>query len=126
MAFLKIIFARKEKGKTNECNFYKTLHIFSLLLVFLAIGQMITSKDKSYKLPYMMHGIGVLLVLVAGFGMLAKLKIGFTTWTYMKLGTWLAVAASPGFVKRAPFRKPLMSLIILAIGLFGVYTAIYK
>ena len=57
-------------------------------------------------------------MLVAGFGMLAKLKLGFTTWTYMKLGTWLAVAASPGLIKRAPFRKPLMSLIILAIGLF--------
>ena len=106
--------------------FYRTLHIFSLLLVFLAIGQMITSKDKSYKLPYMLHGIGVLLVLVAGFGMLAKLQIGFTAWTYTKIATWIAIAAAPGLVKRAPFRKPLMSLIILAIGLFGVYTAVYK
>jgi hypothetical protein len=40
------------------------------------------------------HGLGLLLVLVAGFGMLAKLGIhGVPTWAALKLIIWVALGA---------------------------------
>ena len=59
---------------------YKIIHFVGLIVLFLGIGSLMTSDPKkpaSFPLPVMIHGIGLLLILVSGFGLEAKLKLGF-------------------------------------------------
>lgn len=37
------------------------------------------------------HGVGLFLVLLGGFGMLARLGLGLTGWVNVKLAIWLVV-----------------------------------
>jgi hypothetical protein len=51
-----------------------------LTLGFFGIGTLITTvpkKPASFPLPAMIHGIGLLLILLSGFVLEAKLKLGF-------------------------------------------------
>lgn len=50
------------------------------------------------------HGVSLLVVLVAGFGLLAKLGImsGWPLWVFLKLGLWLLLGVSVTLVRRTP------------------------
>ena len=58
---------------------YKVLHILGLMLVFSSLGGLLFhslggggTKHRGHKLAGASHGIGLVLVLVSGFGMLAN------------------------------------------------------
>ena len=61
------------------------------------------------------------MLLVAGFGALAKLEVqGVPSWAWGKLVLWLLLAASPVLIKRKPnFAKALW----FALPLLGVVAA---
>lgn len=78
--------------------FYKTLHLLGLSLTLLSFGGILvfainggTKASNQFKKGVMIsHGVGLLLLLIAGFGMLAKLQIsGFPTWVLLKIVIWL-------------------------------------
>ena len=59
---------------------YKSIHFVGLVILFVGIGSLISADPKktaSFRLPAMIHGIELLLILVSGFGLQAKLKLGF-------------------------------------------------
>jgi uncharacterized membrane protein SirB2 len=79
--------------------FYKILHLLGLALTLLSFGGILmfamnggTKATNQFKKGVMIsHGVGLLLLLVAGFGMLAKMGIhGLPTWAILKLVIWLA------------------------------------
>ena len=118
--------------------FYNVVHIVGIVLVMSALGgtaihalsggTKVTNRARG--LQAALHGVGALLILVGGFGMLARL--GFTHgamfpgWLLVKLGIWV-VAAALLFI---PYRKPALARpIYLALPvLAGVaaYMAVYK
>ena len=52
-------------------------------------------KCRARKLAGMTHGIALLLILFTGFGMIAKLGLGFPLWVWVKLVViWLVIGAS--------------------------------
>lgn len=82
---------------------YKTIHylgIFTLvtaLVAALARASGRASGDPAIPDPWRgrlaaAHGVALLLVLLGGFGMLAKLGAGFPGWAMAKLGIWLVAA----------------------------------
>ena len=81
---------------------YKALHVLGLSLVVLSLGGILlhvinggTKASNSFRKGAMItHGVGLLLLLIAGFGMLAKLGIhGIPGWIGVKLLIWLALGA---------------------------------
>lgn len=84
--------------------FYKVLHLLGLFLLFGSLGGVALvavqggtkASLQGRRLVYATHGIGLLLVLVSGFGMLARLGItsGLPGWVHAKLLIWVLVAAS--------------------------------
>lgn len=92
--------------------FYKVLHILGLSLLLLGLGVGATyfalakaGAAKSLKIvAFSFHGLGLALMLVSGFGMLAKL--GFLTempsWVYGKLTIWVVFALMISVIKRKP------------------------
>lgn len=118
--------------------FYNTLHVIGILLLVTALGGMalhaanggtrVTNVARG--LIAALHGLGALLILVAGFGMLARLGVmhgaAFPGWVWAKLAIW-AILVGAAF---APYRWPALARpMLLALPLLGglaAYMAIYK
>lgn len=116
--------------------FYKWLHLSSLLIAVLSTGLLLSSAytnnlpDKVRKRWTMAHGFLVFLVLLAGFGMLARLKIpgAFQTgWLWIKLLVWLGLGMLPLIVKRGSSAIKHKSLIVYSLLLtLTVYIVLKK
>lgn len=112
---------------------YKIVHLTGVLMVFLALGGVATnsinggSKDHLWRLPIAItHGIGLLLSLVGGFGLLARLEIshgGLPGWILAKLGIWVLFAALIGIVSRKPAWAKSIWPLIVVLGATAAYLA---
>jgi hypothetical protein len=116
--------------------FYLVLH---LLAVFVVVGclsamsvHMMAGGTRDYgprKLVSMVHGIGLLVALVAGFGLLGKgghMANGFPGWAVGKLVIWLVLGGLPALIYRKQnLAKPLWLSIFVFAGL-AAYLAAFK
>jgi hypothetical protein len=116
--------------------FYKVLHLVAVFLVLAALAAQAAhaatgqSKDSNplRKLSGALHGAGLLVILGAGFGALAKLGFdgGFPGWVWAKMVVWLLFAGAVAVPYRAPqLAKHLLWLLPILAGA-GAYLAIYK
>jgi len=106
--------------------FYHFLHLIGLILVFIGIGGMLSSEGA--KKAMMWHGIGLLISIVSGFGMLAKLGIMGTmpVWAWIKIGLWLVLGFLPVLAKRRVIATPLVVLIAAITGAALAYLGYFK
>jgi uncharacterized membrane protein SirB2 len=118
--------------------FYKIVHILGIALALVALGGMCVhalnggqkTENAARRLLILMHGLGALLVLVGGFGLLARIGFahgsGFPLWLWVKLAVWAALAA----VAFLPYRLPQTTrALIVALPLFAALAAamaVYK
>ena len=119
-------------------DFYEILHIVGIAMLFLAIGGIAVhaanggSKAGSTTRPLVgtIHGVGSLLILVGGFGMLARMGFqhtgGFPGWLIGKMVIWLILSAIALMPYRRPaLARPFLLLLPLLAGV-AVYLALYK
>ena len=103
---------------------YKLLHVVGLLLLFLGMGGQLFGAHSERGLvpkgPAILHGVGLLVMLVAGFGMMARLGIAWPwpSWLIAKLGVWLSIGVLPVLVRRQIL--PLGQAWLVAAGLGGL------
>jgi hypothetical protein len=118
--------------------FYEILHIVGIAMLFLAIGGVSVhaanggTKAVSSTRPLVgsIHGLGSLLVLVGGFGMLARIGFqhggAFPNWLIVKLVVWVLLSV----LVLLPYRRPSLArpFFVLMPVLAGVaaYMALYK
>ncbi len=107
---------------------YKFIHIIGIFFIFIAIGgfSALAQNSKSRKLYGMIHGIFLLIVFVAGFGLIARLKLAtpWPLWVWCKIAGWLVIGMAPKFTKSW---SPIQT--ILFYGVFGsvmAYLALFK
>jgi len=100
---------------------------------YLAVGASIISAQASEqtsgfkKVLGMVHGISLLLLLVAGFGALAKLPGGgMGMWVIVKLVIWLGFGALPVFARKKPEMANTLIWLAIVLGGAAAYTALYK
>ena len=103
---------------------YKVIHLAGVIGLFTSFGAILASAgscEKCRKGATMMHGISLLLLLVAGFGLLTKLyQNQFHAWVIAKLVIWVLLGVAPVLAKR----KLLPNGAILAgVLLLGVAAA---
>jgi uncharacterized membrane protein SirB2 len=117
---------------------YKLIHIIGILLVFLSLGGLTLhaandgtrASNRARKLVAATHGIGLFVVLLGGFGLLARIGVmhgaGFPGWIWVKLVIWVLLGALFALPYRKPgFARPLW-VAIPVLGAIAVYMAIYK
>lgn len=117
--------------------FYKILHVLGILLLFVALGGVTLHAwnggtkegNRGRKAAAAMHGLGLFLILLAGFGMLARLgfvKGGLPVWAVAKIVVWLVA----GGIFFLPYRKPqsakMLYLLLPLLGLVAAYFAVFK
>ncbi len=91
--------------------FYKLAHYLGLAMSLCGVGaiwafstrQSRSSSDKRPGWMAAIHGTGLLLLLVAGFGLLARIgEHSFPLWVWIKIVFWLFLGAVPVLFRRKP------------------------
>ena len=111
---------------------YKLLHVVGLLLLFLGMGgQLLGSGSKPDRAPKgttILHAVGLVAMLVGGFGMMARLGVQWPWpgWLIAKLGVWLTIGALPVVVRRQLIPHGLAWLVAAVLGGLAAWLAISK
>ncbi len=114
---------------------YKILHVFGVLLLVAALGGVALHaanggrrESATRRLVAILHGVALLVIPVAGFGMLARLGLvrDLPGWAWAKLVLWLVLGA----VLYLPYRRPTLArsalIAVPLLGALGAYLAITK
>lgn len=114
---------------------YKIVHIAGIMLLFLSLGGLILAASENLKLAknskklwMIMHGVSLFVVLLGGFGLLARLGIvgGFPTWVWVKLIIWLALGGLVTLILKKPSFAKIFLSVVLMLGILAAYSANYK
>jgi hypothetical protein len=117
---------------------YKVAHLVGVIVLFMALGGAMVhavnggtpSGNAARRAIAMLHGIGLAVILTAGFGLVARLDLlsgGVPHWVVGKLVIWLLA----GLMLTVPRRKPSLARPILLAGLpllaaAAAWLAVYK
>jgi hypothetical protein len=112
---------------------YKNLHLIGVFMILMALGGLILhqinaiARGQAWRKPVAItHGIGMVLVLVSGFGMLAQSRIfwPWPGWVIGKILIWLIFGVLIAVIGRTPaLAKPLW-WITIALGAIAAYLAL--
>lgn len=118
--------------------FYKIVHLIGITSAWTALGALALhhanggtkATNAGRRSVILLHGLGLLFILVGGFGMLARLGFqhgaNFPGWLWVKLGVWVLIGAAVALPVRVPqLAKPMLFVIPLLAGL-ATYMAVYK
>ena len=98
---------------------YWYAHMLGIALLILSVGGVALhamsggTKETSggRAIAAASHGLGLLLILVTGFGMLARLELmsgGLPGWAWAKVAIWATI----GIAFVVPYRKPELSKLV--------------
>ena len=108
-------------------SFYKFVHLAGMMGLFLAFGSMLAGNAHR-TFTSILHGISLVAMVVAGFGMLAKMGIlkGMPpSWVLVKLLIWLLFGALMAVIRRRPAFSGILFWVILALGGVAGYLGIF-
>jgi hypothetical protein len=110
---------------------YKVIHLMGIVMTFMALGGLAlqalsgSSPTKPAKKWAMInHGLGLFLVLLGGFGLLARIGItgSWPLWVWLKLGIWLLLGLMTMVLSKTPQWAKVHWLGLL--GLVGLAAAL--
>jgi hypothetical protein len=116
---------------------YKLVHFFGIFTVLVALAVTCfhamrggTRADNPARRGIALaHGMGMFLILLGGFGMLARLGIitaGLPSWIIAKLIIWGVLGAALALPYRVPrAARPLLWALPI-LGVLAAYFALYK
>lgn len=104
-------------------NFYQVIHIVGILMVFIGYGALLARSMAApenvsvRKLGSITSGIGLLLILIAGFGLISKIGYSFTApWLIVKMLVWLALGGLIVLINRKPQMAVFLWWLLIALG----------
>ena len=105
---------------------YHFLHLIGLILVFIGFGGLLSSEGAKKSMKW--HGIGLIISLVSGFGMLAKMGImgSMPVWVWIKVALWLVLGFLPVLAKRRVVSPSVVVLIAIVVGAVLAYLGYFK
>ena len=107
---------------------YKLIHLIGVFLLLISLGGQLVRADSSAWRKYLKisHGIGLLLLLIAGFGLLARLGIGWPLWIQLKILVWVTLGFMPMLLRRVPSSAKIFWWVVLGFTTFAAYLANFK
>jgi hypothetical protein len=118
-----------------DISIYKIIHLVGLMTLFFAFGGLtlgaraVGGRNFPFRRTYtLLHGIGLLLLIISGFGMLAKLGLTgeIPHWAIAKIAIWLLLGLMLTPVLRLPGLNRYFWLVILVLGVSAAWLGIYK
>ncbi len=116
---------------------YKLIHLLGFWLIVLALGGLslhainggTRTSNTARRLVAITHGVGLFLVLLGGFGLLARIGVvhgGFPGWVWVKLAVWVTIGALLALPYRRPELGRVLWVAIPVLGAVAASMAIYK
>ena len=112
---------------------YRWIHLSGVALVLLGLGASamharLGGEPRARKLAAASHGAGLLLVLVAGFGAMARLQIHWPwpAWVYGKAVIWLVLGGLPALMKKKPALAVPLFWVTFALFVVAAWLAVMK
>lgn len=111
--------------------FYKSLHVLAMLYLFAAVGAACFHAANggargAGKILSILHGLSLVVLLVTGFGMIARLGVGFPGWVWAKVVIWLLMGAAVALPYRNPKTARMLLLVLPLLGALAGWLALYK
>jgi hypothetical protein len=106
--------------------FYHILHVSALLVLFGYTFYAFSAPAETKKRVLMITGVMSLLMLVAGFGLITKLRIGFPGWIIVKIVCWLGLSAMAGIAYKRRAQANTLMLVTLALAIIAVLMVYLK
>jgi len=114
---------------------YKLLHVVGVLALFLSLGGLIASRLAPSmasagvaRVFRMIHGIALLLVAVAGFGLMARLGLFaiWPTWIWVKVLVWVALGGGVALLRGSEKSARILLVVFVVLGGVAVWAALVK
>ncbi len=108
---------------------YKIIHLAGVMLTFLSFGGLIfrsileSDNKKLKRFAFISNGIGMFLVLLGGFGLLARYGYGWQPWVIGKLFIWVILGAMLVVINRKPKFGTTIWWIVIFLGATAAYLA---
>lgn len=102
----------------------KTLHLAGVMALFTSLGATLLAGSGK-KGASILHGVALILILLAGFAMLRKPPMD-QHWWMAKLGIWLFIGAAPALAKRGLLPAWQVFILTLAAGVAAAWLGIRK
>ena len=115
--------------------FYKIMHLLGIALLLSGLVALVILKVTGVaiegtvkKFAFITHGVGLVLILVSGFGLLAKLQLmaDFPKWAFIKLAIWLFMGGVATLIKKKGHMAWQLYTIIICVFLIAAYVGITK
>ncbi|MEZ4701338.1 MAG: hypothetical protein R2834_13460 [Rhodothermales bacterium] len=115
---------------------YKLVHLLGIMMLFVAVGGAfvhsfnggLKSENRWRSVIAISHGVGLTLILLGGFGMLARLNIAWPWpgWVFVKLGIWVVFGGITAVIQKMGRGGSWLWYVILLLGFTAAYLALYK
>ena len=111
--------------------FYKILHLFAILLLFTSLGTLAAAAkggETLQRIARAAHGVALLLILVAGFGLMARLGLfgAIPLWAWTKIGLWLLLGLAVLPLRRRPEWASGLWIAFPLLGALAAWLAVAK
>lgn len=108
---------------------YKFIHLAGVMGLFTVIGTLVAARKENWaRSTSILHGISLLLVLLGGFGLVAKMyNNDFSQgWIMAKIVIWFLFGALLPLAKRKVLPSTTLITIALILGVLSAYLGIFK
>ncbi len=98
---------------------YRLIHFVGLVVLFLGLGGVVfhRGEGKAPGLSLVLHGLGWVAIIVAGFGMMAKPPgIGWSGWLIAKIVILVLLGAMPILVRKKIVPAGIAWLLVAVCG----------
>jgi hypothetical protein len=119
-----------------DISIYRFLHVAAIIILFFAYGGLIqgawTSQNRVFahkRLFIILHGVGLLLLLISGFGQLARLYghgSPWPTWVMIKVVVWVLLGVTLSAVLRRPQLNRYLWILVVGLGSAAAYLGVMK
>jgi hypothetical protein len=96
---------------------YKIIHVIGVAALALGLGGMMAG-GANRKAFAILQGVGLLVMLVSGFGLLAKLHLGFPHFAMVKVVLWVVIGALPVLLRR--LKVPVFGGMVIFLALVSI------
>jgi len=100
-----------------DYNVYKIIHLVGISILGLGVGGMMAGGEKR-KAFAICQGIGLVVMLVSGFGLLAKLTLGYPSFAIVKTVLWVVIAMLPMIFRK--LKLPVGVAILISLSLVSI------
>jgi len=106
----------------QKLEIYQLLHFAGIFTLLFSFGSLFIGKNYN-KGAAMAHGVGLILILISGFGMQATMHLGFPVWLILKIVIWLIFGGFIVLAKKSVINGFTAWVLITALALCSVYLA---